>query len=188
MNQPMNTHADGLVGTTAVVRERAADLAAPSPPHWQLPAPRSSVLPAPLHYSMRFAANSAPPSSRWSPTRPTRRRPGRIIGKTARKRWCFAPGPPRRSARCRIRAGETFSANWNVDVAQAFHWTRQALRHPLAPGSTVIAMSSGAALGGITAQRRLREKRRRSDSLPITPPANRTWPEWGSASCPCCRD
>jgi NAD(P)-dependent dehydrogenase (short-subunit alcohol dehydrogenase family) len=43
---------------------------------------------------------------------------------------------------------ESFSANWNVDVAQAFHWTRQALRQPLAPGSTVIAVSSGAALAG----------------------------------------
>lgn len=36
---------------------------------------------------------------------------------------------------------ESFSQNWNVDVAQAFHWIRQALRRPLAPGSSVIAMS-----------------------------------------------
>jgi NAD(P)-dependent dehydrogenase (short-subunit alcohol dehydrogenase family) len=43
---------------------------------------------------------------------------------------------------------ESFSRNWNVDVAQAFHWIRHALRRPLAPGSTVIAMSSGAALKG----------------------------------------
>jgi NAD(P)-dependent dehydrogenase (short-subunit alcohol dehydrogenase family) len=43
---------------------------------------------------------------------------------------------------------ESFSENWNVDVAQAFHWTRQALLSPLAPGSTVIAFSSGAALHG----------------------------------------
>lgn len=43
---------------------------------------------------------------------------------------------------------ETFSENWNVDVAQAFHWTRHALRRPLAPGSSVIVMSSGAALNG----------------------------------------
>ncbi|WP_055404711.1 MULTISPECIES: SDR family oxidoreductase [unclassified Mycobacterium] len=42
----------------------------------------------------------------------------------------------------------TFSQNWNVDVAQAFHWTRYALRRPLAPGSSVIVMSSGAALAG----------------------------------------
>ena len=30
---------------------------------------------------------------------------------------------------------ESFSQNWNMDVAQAFHWTRYALRRPLAPGS-----------------------------------------------------
>ena len=43
---------------------------------------------------------------------------------------------------------ETFSQNWKVDVAQAFHWTRAALDQPLAPGSSLIAMSSGAALKG----------------------------------------
>jgi NAD(P)-dependent dehydrogenase (short-subunit alcohol dehydrogenase family) len=43
---------------------------------------------------------------------------------------------------------ETFSRNWEVDVQQAFHWIREALLFPLAPESTVIAMSSGAALFG----------------------------------------
>ena len=43
---------------------------------------------------------------------------------------------------------ESFSQNWNVDVAQAFHWIRHALQRPLAPGSTVIAVSSGAAING----------------------------------------
>jgi NAD(P)-dependent dehydrogenase (short-subunit alcohol dehydrogenase family) len=43
---------------------------------------------------------------------------------------------------------ETFGENWNVDVAQAFHWIREALRSPLTPGSAVIAISSGAALNG----------------------------------------
>jgi NAD(P)-dependent dehydrogenase (short-subunit alcohol dehydrogenase family) len=43
---------------------------------------------------------------------------------------------------------ETFSRNWEVDVAQAFHWVREALLLPLAPGSTVISMSSGAILRG----------------------------------------
>jgi NAD(P)-dependent dehydrogenase (short-subunit alcohol dehydrogenase family) len=41
-----------------------------------------------------------------------------------------------------------FSRNWDVDVQHAFHWTREALLRPLEPGSTVIALSSGAALGG----------------------------------------
>jgi NAD(P)-dependent dehydrogenase (short-subunit alcohol dehydrogenase family) len=43
---------------------------------------------------------------------------------------------------------ETFSRNWEVDVRHAFHWIREALLMPLAPHSSVIAMSSGAALFG----------------------------------------
>jgi NAD(P)-dependent dehydrogenase (short-subunit alcohol dehydrogenase family) len=36
----------------------------------------------------------------------------------------------------------------DVDVAQVFHWTREALLAPLARGSTVITLSSEAALRG----------------------------------------
>jgi NAD(P)-dependent dehydrogenase (short-subunit alcohol dehydrogenase family) len=43
---------------------------------------------------------------------------------------------------------QTFSSNWDTDVQHAFHWTREALLAPLAPGSTVITLSSGAALRG----------------------------------------
>ena len=43
---------------------------------------------------------------------------------------------------------ESFSRNWHVDVAQAFNWIGHALRRPLAPGSSVIAISSGAAIKG----------------------------------------
>jgi NAD(P)-dependent dehydrogenase (short-subunit alcohol dehydrogenase family) len=43
---------------------------------------------------------------------------------------------------------QTFSRTWEVDVQQAFHWIREALLVPLAPGSTVISMSSGAAVNG----------------------------------------
>jgi hypothetical protein len=43
---------------------------------------------------------------------------------------------------------ETFSRNWHADTRHVFTWTRAALREPLAPGSVVVAMSSGAALGG----------------------------------------
>ena len=50
---------------------------------------------------------------------------------------------------------QTFSRNWEVDVQHAFGWTREALLHPLEPGSTVIALSSGAALSRLTAERRL---------------------------------
>ncbi len=43
---------------------------------------------------------------------------------------------------------QTFSQNWDVDVQHVFRWVREALLHPLDPGSTVIAVSSGAALRG----------------------------------------
>ncbi len=43
---------------------------------------------------------------------------------------------------------ESFSRNWEVDVRHAFHWIREALLLPLRPGSTVVAMSSGAAVAG----------------------------------------
>jgi len=43
---------------------------------------------------------------------------------------------------------ESFSRNWEVDVKVAFHWLREALLLPLAPGSAVVVLSSGAALRG----------------------------------------
>jgi NAD(P)-dependent dehydrogenase (short-subunit alcohol dehydrogenase family) len=42
----------------------------------------------------------------------------------------------------------SFSRTWEVDVRQAFHWIREALLRPLAPGSVVVAFSSGAAVAG----------------------------------------
>jgi NAD(P)-dependent dehydrogenase (short-subunit alcohol dehydrogenase family) len=43
---------------------------------------------------------------------------------------------------------QSFSRNWDVDVQQVFHWTREVLLAPLEPGSTVVTISSGAALRG----------------------------------------
>jgi NAD(P)-dependent dehydrogenase (short-subunit alcohol dehydrogenase family) len=43
---------------------------------------------------------------------------------------------------------ETFSVNWHADVKIAFGWLREALLLPLRPGSTVIVVSSGAAVNG----------------------------------------
>ncbi len=43
---------------------------------------------------------------------------------------------------------ESLSANWNTDLKMTFHWLKAILRQPLAEGSSVIAMSSGAALNG----------------------------------------
>jgi NAD(P)-dependent dehydrogenase (short-subunit alcohol dehydrogenase family) len=43
---------------------------------------------------------------------------------------------------------ESFSVNWDTDVKMTFHWLKAILQQPLAEGSSVIAMSSGAALNG----------------------------------------
>lgn len=43
---------------------------------------------------------------------------------------------------------EEFAVNWETDVRIAFSFCREALRLPLSPGTTVIVISSGAALGG----------------------------------------
>ena len=43
---------------------------------------------------------------------------------------------------------DSFSANWNTDVKIAFHWMKASLVEPLEPGSSVVALSSGAALRG----------------------------------------
>lgn len=43
---------------------------------------------------------------------------------------------------------EAFSVNWQTDVQVAFHWLKAALLQPLAPGSRVITISSGAAVNG----------------------------------------
>ncbi|HEX9033160.1 MAG TPA: SDR family oxidoreductase [Streptosporangiaceae bacterium] len=43
---------------------------------------------------------------------------------------------------------QTFSSNWDVDVQHVFRWVREALLAPLQPGSTVVTLSSGAALRG----------------------------------------
>jgi NAD(P)-dependent dehydrogenase (short-subunit alcohol dehydrogenase family) len=43
---------------------------------------------------------------------------------------------------------ESFSRNWEVDVKAAFHWLREALLLPPSSCSTVVVVSSGAALRG----------------------------------------
>jgi NAD(P)-dependent dehydrogenase (short-subunit alcohol dehydrogenase family) len=43
---------------------------------------------------------------------------------------------------------ESFSTNWHTDVRHVFQFVREALLQPLDPGSTVISLSSGAALRG----------------------------------------
>ncbi|MER5295988.1 SDR family oxidoreductase [Streptomyces pharetrae] len=57
-------------------------------------------------------------------------------------------GAPPHMAPVHEQTWETFSRNWNADTRHVFAWTRAALREPLAPGSVVVSMSSGAALAG----------------------------------------
>lgn len=43
---------------------------------------------------------------------------------------------------------QQFSANWKTDVRIAFHFCKAALSKPLAPGTSIVLVSSGAALTG----------------------------------------
>ena len=73
---------------------------------------------------------------------------GRLIDEYAPHTLVLCAGASPTMSPLQEQTWESFSQTWNVDVAQAFHWTREALRRPLAPGSAVIAMSSGAAVNG----------------------------------------
>lgn len=73
---------------------------------------------------------------------------GRLIDEHHPRTLVLCAGAAPRMSRLQDQTWETFSQNWNIDVAQAFHWIREALRRPLAPGSSVIVMSSGAAING----------------------------------------
>jgi NAD(P)-dependent dehydrogenase (short-subunit alcohol dehydrogenase family) len=59
-----------------------------------------------------------------------------------------AAGTRPRMASIEDQSWESFSMPWNVDVKIAFEVGRAALARPLRPGSTVVIMSSGAALNG----------------------------------------
>lgn len=72
----------------------------------------------------------------------------RLIGQYRPRTVVLCAGATPLMAPIQNQTWESFSANWNVDVAQTFHWTRAALSCPLAPGSSVIVFSSGAAIHG----------------------------------------
>jgi NAD(P)-dependent dehydrogenase (short-subunit alcohol dehydrogenase family) len=73
---------------------------------------------------------------------------GRLIDEYQPRTVVLCAGAAPQMSPLQEQTWESFSQNWNVDVAQAFHWIRHALRRPLAPGSTVIVVSSGAAING----------------------------------------
>jgi NAD(P)-dependent dehydrogenase (short-subunit alcohol dehydrogenase family) len=73
---------------------------------------------------------------------------GRLIDDHNPRVLVLAAGAAPLSRPLHQQTWETFSRPWEVDVQQAFHWIREALLRPLDPGSTVVVMSSGAALRG----------------------------------------
>ena len=73
---------------------------------------------------------------------------GHVIDQYQPRLLVLAAGAAPLSRPLHEQSWQSFSRVWEVDVQQVFHWTREALLRPLAPGSTVIAFSSGAALFG----------------------------------------
>ena len=73
---------------------------------------------------------------------------GQLIDRHRPRVLVLNAGAPPLSRPVHLHTWESFSRNWEVDVRQAFCWVREALLAPLPPGSTVVTLSSGAALRG----------------------------------------
>ena len=148
MNQGPNTEAKGLDGTTAIVtgasrgfgRAIATALSCAGADVVGVARNRSLLDEVRNQLGDTFTpvvADAADPDTA-----------GRLIDEYRPFTLVLCAGAAPRMRPLQDQTWETFSENWNVDVAQAFHWTRHALRRPLAPGTSVIVMSSGAALNG----------------------------------------
>ena len=148
MNESSNTTADGLAGTTAIVTGasrgfgRAIATALSAAGARVVGVARTQALLDEVrdelgHAFIPVAADAADPATAT-----------RLMAQYRPSTVVLAAGLAPRMVSLQDQTWETFSENWNVDVAQAFHWIRQALRSPLAPGSSVIAISSGAAVKG----------------------------------------
>src|ERR1700757_4593632 len=148
MNQPTETPADGLVDTTALVtgasrgfgRAIAAALSAAGAHVVGVARTRADLDAVRAELGDRFTpvtADAADPATA-----------SRLMDEHRPRTVVLCAGAAPQMKPLQQQTWETFSQNWNVDVAQAFHWIRHALRRPLARGSSVIAFSSGAALNG----------------------------------------
>ena len=148
MNEPLPTRIDGLAGTTAIVtgasrgfgRAIAGALAAAGAEVVGVARTRSGLDEVRDELGGGFVpvvADVADPAAAQ-----------RLIDEYRPHTLVLSAGAAPRMSPLQDQSWHSFSQNWNVDVAQAFHWTRYALRRPLAPGSSVIAMSSGAAVAG----------------------------------------
>jgi len=147
-NQPITTQPDALAGTTAIVTGasrgfgRAIAAALSTAGVRVVGVARNSAQLDGLRDELGetftpVAADAADPAVA-----------GRLIDEHRPQTLVLCAGASPTMSPLPEQTWESFSQIWNVDVAQAFHWTRHALRHPLEPGSSVIAMSSGAALNG----------------------------------------
>jgi NAD(P)-dependent dehydrogenase (short-subunit alcohol dehydrogenase family) len=148
MNQLRNPRPDGLVGGTAIVtgagrgfgRAVATALSTAGAEVIGVARTRSQLEEVRAQLGDTFTpvvADAADPHAA-----------GRLIDRYRPRTLVLCAGATPRMTPLQDQTWETFSENWNSDVAQAFHWVRHALRLPLAPGSSVIVMSSGAALAG----------------------------------------
>jgi NAD(P)-dependent dehydrogenase (short-subunit alcohol dehydrogenase family) len=148
VSQPTKTQSDALAGTTALVTGasrgfgRAITTALSAAGAHVVGVARSSAQLDELRDELGdtftpVAADAADPAVA-----------GRLIDEHEPHTLVLCAGASPTMSPLHEQTWESFSQTWNVDVAQAFHWSRHALRHPLAPGSLVIAMSSGAALNG----------------------------------------
>lgn len=146
MNQPTSTA--GLAGTTAIVtgasrgfgRAIAGALAGAGAQVVGVARTRSGLDAARDELGDGFvpvAADAADPATAQ-----------RLIDEYRPQTLVLSAGAAPHMSPLQEQSWDSFSQNWNVDVAQAFHWSRHALRRPLAPGSSVIVMSSGAAVAG----------------------------------------
>ena len=148
INKPSTTHTDALAGTAAIVtgasrgfgRAIAAALSAAGA--HVVGVARSGAQLNELSDELGdtftpVAADAADPAVA-----------GRLIDEHQPHTLVLSAGASPTMSPLQEQTWESFSQIWNVDVAQAFHWSRHALRRPLAPGSSVIVMSSGAALNG----------------------------------------
>jgi 3-oxoacyl-[acyl-carrier protein] reductase len=74
--------------------------------------------------------------------------PAKIIDRYEPEVVILVAGAPPHMRPLQEQTWETFSLNWQADVRITFHWLRETLLKPLRPGSRVVVISSGAALGG----------------------------------------
>jgi len=74
--------------------------------------------------------------------------PAKVFGRLRPDILVVSAGAVPSAAPLHEQSWQQFSVNWEADVKIAFHFCKAALSHPLTSGSTVILISSGAALAG----------------------------------------